>query len=121
MAKHNLPGVHFRRTSFCPTFSKHKGELCHGVQMHVTDRETCNLFEAGMILLDEIRKQAGDNFKFLTHLVEMGETKEVCHLDNLLGSDDYRMGRKTTAQLVEEHKAGVAAFAEMSKKYQLYK
>ena len=26
-----LPGVHFRRTSFCPTFSKHQGVLCHGV------------------------------------------------------------------------------------------
>jgi len=73
-----------------------------------------------MILLDEIRKQAGDDFKFLTRLVEMGETKEVCHLDNLLGSDDYRKGRKTTAQLVEENKAGVEAFNEKAKKYHLY-
>ena len=49
MAKHNLPGVHFRRTSFCPTFSKHQGEMCQGVQMHVTDRECCNAFLISVI------------------------------------------------------------------------
>ena len=121
MAKHNLPGVHFRRTSFCPTFSKHQGELCHGVQMHVTDRETCDLFEAGMILLDEIRKQAGDKFEILCHVLEMeGETKRFYHMDRLLGGDAYRTGKKTTAELVEEFKPGVAAFNEKAKKYHLY-
>ncbi len=41
----DLPGVHFRPNTFQPTFQKHKGLLCHGVQTHVTDRRrvsTCN-------------------------------------------------------------------------------
>ena len=90
--------------------------------MHVTDREACDLFEAGMILLDEIRKQAGDKFEILCHVLEMeGETKRFYHMDRLLGSDEYRLGKKTTADLVRDYAPSVAAFAEASKKYHLYK
>lgn len=34
----DLPGVHFRANSFQPTFQKHSGRACGGVQIHVTDR-----------------------------------------------------------------------------------
>ncbi len=33
----NLPGVMFRPVYFTPTFSKHEGTLCQGVEVHVTD------------------------------------------------------------------------------------
>lgn len=33
-----IDGVEFRETYFQPTFSKHQGEVCAGVQLHVTDR-----------------------------------------------------------------------------------
>ena len=111
MAAHKLPGVHFRRTSFVPTFSKHKGDMCRGVQLHVTDRESCNLFEAGLILLDEIRALSGDSFRFLIHEKEEGGLLQgSCHLDLLLGTDAYRSGAKTTAELVSEHLPRVEAF-----------
>lgn len=32
-----LPGVVFRETSFVPSFSKHTGETCGGVQLEITD------------------------------------------------------------------------------------
>ncbi|MGB8508862.1 MAG: DUF1343 domain-containing protein, partial [Pyrinomonadaceae bacterium] len=34
-----LPGVKFRAANFLPTFQKHMGRGCGGVQIHVTDRE----------------------------------------------------------------------------------
>lgn len=34
----NLPGVYFRAGNFLPTFQKHHGATCGGVQIHVTDR-----------------------------------------------------------------------------------
>ncbi|HSS19350.1 MAG TPA: DUF1343 domain-containing protein [Pyrinomonadaceae bacterium] len=34
----NLPGVYFRACAFRPTFQKHGGVTCGGVQIHVTDR-----------------------------------------------------------------------------------
>ncbi|MBQ2957782.1 MAG: DUF1343 domain-containing protein [Clostridia bacterium] len=117
MAAHKLPGLHFRRASFCPTFSKHPGVLCHGVQMHIIDREACDVFEGGLILMDEIRAIAGDKFEFLRYNYL---NKDHYPLDKLLGTDEYRKGEKTSAQLVEEHRAGIAAFAEKAIKYRLY-
>ena len=117
----NLPGVHFRRTSFCPSFHKYQGEMCHGVQMHITDREACDPFEAGMLLLDEIRRQAGEQFRIIPRFGAAADMVPGDYkMDQLLGLDDYRFGRKTTAQIVEEHRPRVAAFAEMSRKYHLY-
>lgn len=34
-----LPGVHFRACGFQPTFQKHQGKTCGGVQLHVRDRD----------------------------------------------------------------------------------
>ena len=33
----DIPGVEFREAYFNPTFSKHVGEVCSGVQVHITD------------------------------------------------------------------------------------
>jgi uncharacterized protein YbbC (DUF1343 family) len=38
LMKLGLPGVHFRACGFQPTFQKHAGVTCGGVQIHVTDR-----------------------------------------------------------------------------------
>ncbi len=35
----NLPGVYFRPSVFLPTFQKHGGKACGGVQIHVTNRD----------------------------------------------------------------------------------
>ena len=35
----DLAGVEFRACHFLPTFQKHAGQTCGGVQLHVSDRE----------------------------------------------------------------------------------
>ncbi len=57
-----LPGVVFRSAYFTPTFSKHQGQRCGGVQLHILDRDAYRPFEAGMHLLSEIRKYEGFEF-----------------------------------------------------------
>ncbi len=37
LAALDLPGVGFREAYFTPTFSKHSGKVCGGVQVHLTD------------------------------------------------------------------------------------
>ncbi|WP_298990806.1 DUF1343 domain-containing protein [uncultured Pseudokineococcus sp.] len=37
VAGYDLDGLAVREASFTPTFSKHAGEVCHGLQLHVTD------------------------------------------------------------------------------------
>ncbi len=107
-----LPGLHFRRTSFCPTFSKHQGVLCHGVQMHITDREACNAFEGGLHLLETVKELGGEHFKWL------GE-KEF-FIDKLLGTDEFRTGKYDAAGLVQAYLKPVQEFSEKVKAYELY-
>jgi uncharacterized protein YbbC (DUF1343 family) len=49
----SFPGVTLMAHSFCPTFDKYKGVVCHGVRIHIDcDAATdCSLFELGHWLL----------------------------------------------------------------------
>lgn len=47
----NLPGVFFRSCIFRPTFQKHAGVSCGGVQVHVTDRNTFESVIAGVAMV----------------------------------------------------------------------
>jgi acetyl/propionyl-CoA carboxylase alpha subunit len=79
------------------------------------------MFEAGLVLLDEVRAQAGDKFEFLYYGIEVeGQQVNSYFLDKLLGTDDYRLGKKTTQELICAHKPGVEAFTKASAKYRLY-
>lgn len=46
-----LPGVRLRATHFVPMFSKYQGQLCHGLQVHVTDREAFAPLRMGVELI----------------------------------------------------------------------
>jgi uncharacterized protein YbbC (DUF1343 family) len=47
----DLPGVFFRSCIFRPTFQKHGGTSCGGVQIHVTDRNTFEPVITGLALV----------------------------------------------------------------------
>ena len=47
----DLPGVGFREAYFTPTFSKHQGKVCGGVQVHVTDPRTFDPMRVGVEML----------------------------------------------------------------------
>ena len=111
-----LPGLYFRPTAFTPTFSKWQGEMCRGLQMHVTDRETCDAFAGGLFLMDEIRRQAGDRFEF----IHWGEDPQYS-VDKLLGTDRYRTGQLTAREMVEAYREPVREFARRAEQYQLYR
>lgn len=51
-----LPGVVFRGCRFEPTFHKFKEQLCGGVQIHVTDRQTFKSFLAYLLLIQKTRE-----------------------------------------------------------------
>lgn len=62
-----LPGVLARPTSFIPTYQKFEGEVCSGVQLHVTDRSVLNSFEAGVLLIQLIHDMYPEDFKIVKH------------------------------------------------------
>ncbi len=77
--KLDLDGFVLRETYFIPSFSKHAGELCAGIQIHVLDRESFAPFTLGVYLVDIIRRLHPE-FAFL----------ESNFIDKLLGSDAIR-------------------------------
>lgn len=111
-----LPGIRFRRTSFRPTFSKHAGELCHGVQMHITDRDACDVFAAGLLLLDTVRKLSGGRFEFIRWPGD-----ERYPFDKLIGTSDYRTGKADPARLIARSLEERESFSDKIGKYLLYR
>lgn len=51
LEREDLPGVIFRPCFFEPTFQKHAGTVCGGVQLHVTDRDRFPAVLAGVAVL----------------------------------------------------------------------
>ncbi len=60
----DLPGVRFRPTSFTPSFSKHEGKACGGVQIHVVDREAFLPFRTGLAVVKALHDLYPDQFRF---------------------------------------------------------
>ncbi|MGO1621268.1 exo-beta-N-acetylmuramidase NamZ family protein [Flaviflexus sp.] len=60
-----LPGVAFREARFVPTFSKHRGEVCVGVQVHVLDPGLFEPVRTGVEML-MLAANLGEGFGWLT-------------------------------------------------------
>ena len=59
-----LPGVYFRSCVFQPTFQKHAGISCGGVQIHVTDRDVFEPWFAGIAMTKLIHDMYKDEFRW---------------------------------------------------------
>ncbi len=61
----DLPGVRFRPVVFTPCASKHKGQACEGVYLHVTDREAFRPLRTGLHIIAAIRELWPQEFSWL--------------------------------------------------------
>lgn len=86
MNRLDLPGVRFRPVFFTPTFSKHQGVLCQGVEVHVTDPRAFRPVETGLHLLATARAQNEEAFRWVPPLGEVGQW----FIDLLAGTDELR-------------------------------
>ena len=64
LARFDLPGVYFRSCGFMPTFQKHAGQACGGIQIHVTDRELFEPVIAGIAIVKSAFDMYGDQFRW---------------------------------------------------------
>ena len=64
LAKLDLPGVAFRSCVFMPTFQKHAGKACGGVQIHVLDRATFKAALSGIAIVKTAYDMYTDDFKW---------------------------------------------------------
>jgi len=88
MNRRDLPGVYFRPAVFEPTFQKHAGIACAGVQPHVLDRQTFRAVEAGVALIEAFRASDPNQFRWKDPPYEY--EFEKMPIDCLAGSSTLR-------------------------------
>jgi uncharacterized protein YbbC (DUF1343 family) len=109
-------GVIFRPACFEPSFSKHKGELCKGVQVHVTDRHKIEVYKVGLYLLQEVIKMSGDNFRWIPPFKEGSRY----FIDFLTGTDEIRLRNNSLEELLAKYEKQIKDYKVLKEKYHLY-
>lgn len=114
-----LEGVRFRPITFTPLDSKHVRQICHGVQVHVIDRNAFRSVKTGLHIIAASRAQNSDQFEFLSTSWE----GKPPHLDLLVGNSLVRQALQAN-QLVDgitqSWDADAERFAKIRERYLLY-
>ena len=111
-----LPGAYFRPIHFTPTFSKYAEQQCHGVQVHVTDRNRFRPIDVGLHLVATARRDYPDQFEFI-------KSRGRYFFDLLAGTDRLRLGlmkNESLTEIVQSWEAEVEKFTERRRPYLLY-
>jgi uncharacterized protein YbbC (DUF1343 family) len=112
LERERLPGLAVRPTYFTPTFQKHAGQRCGGVQLHVTDPRRFPAYLAYLLLIQHARRQAPERFGWRQPPYEYEEHK--LPIDVLCGTDrlrrDIEAGRSPRLA-ARAWPAGLARFA----------
>jgi len=106
-----LPGVRFRATAFTPSASTHAEIECHGVQVHVTDRDSLRPVEMVLHLIAAARCLSGDAWKWNPHF------------DRLVGSSSIRSAldaETNVSEILAAWKESISQFLDQREKYQMY-
>ena len=85
-----LPGVRFRPHTFQPAMSKHAGDRCHGVQVHIHDVGTFRPIESWLGVIREIRLLYPDHFEWIPPGTPGLVASNFHHFDHLIGNGVLR-------------------------------
>jgi uncharacterized protein YbbC (DUF1343 family) len=121
LASYQLGGVAFRSLAFRPSFHKFAGQVCGGIQVHVTDRACFEPYRSGLAILRELYALCGDGFRWRSEPYEFVSDRPA--IDLLTGSDAIRIGIQRGFTLDELEATWLPAqrrFAERRQPYLLY-
>lgn len=114
----NLPGVTFRAASFTPSFSKHAGQLSHGIQIHVTHRDAFKPVETGLHIVKAIHDMYPEDFEFRAE-----NSAGISFFDNLMGNgwvrEDIEEG-KPVEEISSKWQKELKQFKKTREEYLLY-
>lgn len=109
-------GVYFRRHYFTPTFSKYSGEMCQGVQVHVTDRSKFKPVHVNYAMVDVIRHMYPNDFKINKPYKEGGK----CMFQFETGCNYILEDKYTLEEQFEILDRETKEFGKTREKYLLY-
>jgi uncharacterized protein YbbC (DUF1343 family) len=116
-----LPGVKFRPTNFQPTFQKHAGTTCGGVQIHVLARQEFKPVLTGVAIIKACLELYGEDFRWKEPPYEYVFDKNP--FDVISGTDGLRKAFEkgdTLEELEKSWQPGLESFLKERSKYLLY-
>jgi uncharacterized protein YbbC (DUF1343 family) len=121
LAEQRLPGVVFRPLRFQPAFHKFAGQVCGGIQVHITERDTFLPVRTGLTVLAVLRELSGADFAWRTAPYEF--VTDIPAIELLFGSDGPRRqleGGATVQQVAVVWSAEEEAFEVRRQQFLLY-
>jgi uncharacterized protein YbbC (DUF1343 family) len=121
LSRESLAGVRFRPLSFRPTFHKFAGQICGGVQVHVTDRSLFRPYRTGVAVLRALKRLGGEAFRWRTEPYEFVSDRPA--IDLLTGNSAIREGvdaQRPLDELVQTWSQAEQAFAQRRRACLLY-
>jgi uncharacterized protein YbbC (DUF1343 family) len=112
---YDLKGVMFRQMTFTPTFSKHQNTLCHGIELHITNKNLFKPVYTGYVLLKVIQKLHLE-FKFIEPYTDFSKPM----IDLLSGDDDLRNEKIDLLKIKEKIDQDSETFQSIKERYHLY-
>lgn len=109
---YKFPGVKCREVCFVPSFSKYKGRLCSGVQIHVTDKSKYKPFEFALNLIKTIMEMYPDRFSFYEN-----------YFDMVVGNSKVRemlLKNIEVDEILQSSQEDLVKFSELRREYLLY-
>jgi uncharacterized protein YbbC (DUF1343 family) len=116
-----LPGVYFRACGFQPTFQKHAGQPCGGVQIHVLEREAFEPVMAGLATVLVAHELYVDQLRWKEPPYEYVYDKNP--FDVIAGTGSLRAGIERGDRLetiVASWQQGLSEFKKVRSRFLLY-
>jgi len=117
----DLPGVVARPHFFLPTFQKHAGKVCGGVELHVTDRAIFEPYRTGLWCVKVARDLDPEKFDWRRETYEF--VSDRLAIDLLAGSDRYRTlieSGSSPETFLEGSEEKLREFARMRSEFLIY-
>lgn len=116
-----LPGVYFRECSFQPTFQKHQGNFCEGVQLHIVDKNIFRPIITGIALIQAAMTLYPNNFGWKQPPYEY--VYEKLPIDVIAGTDTLRKSLengRNLSDLSEIWREDEQSFKKLRRDFLLY-
>ncbi len=112
----NLHGVLFRPLYFKPYYAAYKGQICQGVQLHITDFRAFNAYETGLHILRTVMDlyPQQDILRNNPRLPVFNKVMGCAWI-----AEDLMAG-KSVAQISQKWQKELKSFLKIRKKYLLY-
>ena len=111
-----LAGLRFSPTHFIPALSKHHGEVCGGVDIHITDPYGLRAVSLGLHLIRTLQALYPEDFAFRAPATPDGRW----HIDLSTGNDILRTTQNSAAEICTAWQTDAESFREETLLYRLY-